>query len=178
MVTIGDVARAAGVSRSTASYALSGKRTISPAVRQKVADAVAELGLGKKASLRCKNFWALGFVYWMFGRDRAPTVEWLWQKFAKKPGVAEANIAALNAGHALAETAEVLDGFHGYELKKAHIEPGLYRAVTGAEAMAWGLAAAEGSGRVALSKPGKLVGPQVAHQVSRARRLSVTWGMP
>ena len=122
---------------------LEGYRMIKLDISQLTLDAVAEVGLGKKASLRCKNFWALGFVYWMFGRDRAPAVEWLWQKFAKKPGVAEANIAALNAGHALAETAEVLDGFHGYELEKAHIEPGLYRAVTGAEAMAWGLAAAD-----------------------------------
>ncbi len=121
---------------------LDGYRVIELDISQLTLDAVSGLGLGKKEALRCKNFWALGYVYWMFARDREPTVEWLKQKFGKLPGVAESNIAALNAGHALAETAEEHEGFHGFVLAKAEIAPGVYRAVTGAEAMAWGLAAA------------------------------------
>jgi 2-oxoglutarate/2-oxoacid ferredoxin oxidoreductase subunit alpha len=121
---------------------LDGYRVIELDISQLTLDAVSGLGLGKKEALRCKNFWALGYVYWMFARDRELTIEWLKQKFGKLPGVAESNIAALNAGHALAETAEEHEGFHGFVLAKAEIAPGVYRAVTGAEAMAWGLAAA------------------------------------
>jgi len=97
--------------------------------------------LSKKEALRCKNFWALGYVYWMFDRVRQPTVDWLKTKFAARPDIADANIAALNAGHALAETMEISDGLNGFTVLKApDIKPGLYRTVTGAEAMAWGLA--------------------------------------
>ena len=57
-------------------------------------------GLGNKEALRCKNMWTLGLALWMFDRDREPIVDWLKAKFAKAPELAEANIAALNAGHA------------------------------------------------------------------------------
>src|SRR3546814_2610975 len=56
--------------------------------------------LGNKEALRCKNMWTLGLALWMFDRERAPIVDWLKAKFAKVPELAEANIAALNAGHA------------------------------------------------------------------------------
>ena len=64
-------------------------------------------GLGNKEALRCKNMWTLGLALWMFDRDRAPIVDWLKSKFAKAPELAEANIAALNAGHAYGETVEM-----------------------------------------------------------------------
>jgi len=104
-------------------------------------EAVKPFGLGNKEALRCKNMWTLGLALWMFDRDRAPIVDWLNTKFAKKPELAQANIAALNAGHAYGETAE-LSG----PIKKVHVdalaaEPGLYRTVTGAEAISIGLVA-------------------------------------
>ena len=70
-------------------------------------DAVKPFGLGNKEALRCKNMWTLGLALWMFDRDRQPIVDWLKAKFAKAPTLAEANIAALNAGHAYGETAEL-----------------------------------------------------------------------
>ncbi|MHA1113481.1 MAG: 2-oxoacid:acceptor oxidoreductase family protein, partial [Alphaproteobacteria bacterium] len=69
--------------------------------------AVEPFGLGKKAALRGKNMWLLGLVYWMYGRDRQPVVERLKRRFAGKGAVADANIAALNAGHAFGETMEI-----------------------------------------------------------------------
>src|SRR3546814_17745247 len=63
--------------------------------------------LGNKEALRCKNMWTLGLALWMFDRERAPIVDWLKAKFAKVPELAAANIAALNAGHAYGETAEL-----------------------------------------------------------------------
>lgn len=104
-------------------------------------DAVEEFGLGKKESLRCKNMWTLGFVYWMYDRDRQPTIDWLNQKFGNQPDIAKANIAALNAGHALGETAEIPHDVHGFSIGQADIAPGEYRTVTGAEALSWGLVA-------------------------------------
>ena len=102
-------------------------------------EAVKEFGLGKKEALRCKNMWTLGFVYWMYDRDRQPTIDWLNEKFSKQPLLSKANIAALNAGHALGETAEIPHGVHGFSIGQADIAPGEYRTVTGAEALTWGL---------------------------------------
>ena len=104
-------------------------------------EAVKEFGLGKKEALRCKNMWTLGLVYWMYDRDRQVTIDWLNVKFTNLPDLAAANIAALNAGHAFGETAEIPDGVHGFSIGKADIAPGEYRTVTGAEALSWGLVA-------------------------------------
>ncbi len=103
-------------------------------------EAVKAQGLTNKEALRCKNMWTLGLVYWMYDRDRKPTQDWLRQRFAKRPELGEANVAAMNAGHAFGETAE-MPGIHGFRIAAAHIAPGLYRTVTGAEALAWGLVA-------------------------------------
>jgi 2-oxoglutarate ferredoxin oxidoreductase subunit alpha len=73
-------------------------------ISQLTLDAVKPFGLGNKEALRCKNMWTLGLALWMFDRERGPIIDWLKSKFAKKPELAEANIAALNAGHAYGET--------------------------------------------------------------------------
>ena len=116
-------------------------RVIALDISKLTLDSVKEHGLSNKEALRCKNLWTLGFIYWMFGRKRNATTEWLETKFAKRPELAAANVSALNAGHAVAETSEVLDGFQGFAIPQATISAGQYRAVTGAEAMAWGLTA-------------------------------------
>jgi len=110
-------------------------------ISQLTLDAVKPFGLGNKEALRCKNMWTLGLALWMFDRDRAPIVDWLTQKFAKAPELAEANIAALNAGHAYGETVEMGAPFKQHHIAPAPAEPGLYRTVTGAEALALGLVA-------------------------------------
>ncbi len=103
--------------------------------------AVAKFELGTKAALRSKNMWTLGLMMWLFGRDRQATIDWLRQKFAKKPEIAEANVAALNAGHAYGETAEMPSGIGCYQVPKATLDAGTYRNVTGNESLAWGLVA-------------------------------------
>jgi 2-oxoglutarate ferredoxin oxidoreductase subunit alpha len=116
-------------------------------------EAVKEFGLSSKEARRSRNLWALGLMLWMYGRDRSATVEWLNRKFAKKPEIAQANIAALNAGHAFGETAEMPSDIVGYTVAAADVEPGLYRTITGTEAMAYGLLAgarAAGLGRIVL----------------------------
>ncbi len=105
-------------------------------------EAVKPFGLGNKDGLRCKNMWALGLVYWMYGRKRADTEQWLRGKFEPTPQIAKANIAALNAGHAFGETAELPAQLPLFDVPPAKIPAGLYRAVTGTEATAWGLTVA------------------------------------
>lgn len=103
-------------------------------------EAVKEQGLGNKEALRCKNMWTLGMMLWMFSRKREPIAKWLQSKFAKKPEIANSNIAALNAGHAFGETAELSATFKRYQIGATHTDPGTYRTVTGAQALSWGLA--------------------------------------
>ncbi len=104
-------------------------------ISQLTLDAVKPFGLGNKEALRCKNMWTLGLACWMFDRPREPLIDWLKTKFAKVPVLADANVAALNAGHAYGETAEL--GGEGMATLKQHsmpaapVEPGLYRTVTG-----------------------------------------------
>ena len=114
-------------------------RVVSIDISAMTLESVKSFELSKKEALRCKNMWALGFVYWLFGRARKTTQDWLTGKFASRPDIANANIAAMNAGHAMGETAELPDGIHGFHIAPADIAPGLYRTVTGTEALAWGL---------------------------------------
>lgn len=102
-------------------------------------DALKDFELNAKEAGRCKNMWTLGLMFWLFGRERQPTIDWLKQKFAKKPQVAEANIAALNAGHIFGETAEMPSGIGVYQVPSADLAPGTYRNIDGNQALAWGL---------------------------------------
>lgn len=106
-------------------------------------EAVKPHGLSKSDAEQCKNFWALGSVLWMFGRERQPIVDWAHKKFAKKdPSVLVGNLAALDAGHAFAETAELSAEIPQFAIGEAPMEAGEYRSITGAEALSFGLAAA------------------------------------
>lgn len=102
-------------------------------------EAVKEYGLGNKDAIRCKNMWTLGLLLWMFGRKREPITKWLGDKFAKLPDVASANIAALNAGHAYGETAELSSNLKRYHIGKFDDEKGEYRTINGNQALAYGL---------------------------------------
>src|SRR5688500_8480237 len=104
-------------------------------------EAVKPFGLGNKDALRSKNMWTLGLALWMFDRDRQPIVDWLKAKFKGKPEIADANIAALNAGHAYGETAELSGPLRQITVAPVKSEPGLYRTITGAEAVSLGLVA-------------------------------------
>jgi 2-oxoglutarate ferredoxin oxidoreductase subunit alpha len=105
-------------------------------------DAVAEFGMSKSDAGRCKNFWALGVALWMFNRDTDAIADWIKTKFGKLPAVRDANLAALAAGHAYGETAELAAAVPQLGAVHASFEPGTYRGVRGSEALALGLAAA------------------------------------
>ncbi len=139
-------------------------------------ESVKPFGLGNKEALRCKNMWTLGLALWMFDRDRAPLIEWLNGKFAKSPVLAQANIAALNAGHAYGETAEL-----GGYIKQVHVNPvesspGLYRTVTGAEAVSLGLVAGAQLAGLKMFFGGYPITPASAilHHLVRLKEFGVT----
>lgn len=113
-------------------------------------ESVKEFGLGKKDAIRSKNMWTLGLILWMFDRPRKPINDWLEQKFKKIPDVAKANIAAVNAGHAFGETAEVSTNLRRYHVGKHDNKPGEYRTVNGNQALAWGLVAGSQLGDIPL----------------------------
>jgi 2-oxoglutarate/2-oxoacid ferredoxin oxidoreductase subunit alpha len=145
-------------------------------ISQMTLDAVKPFGLGNKEALRCKNMWTLGLALWMFDRDRAPIEQWLKAKFAKAPELAEANIAALNAGHAFGETAEIGGQLHQQHLDPAPAEPGLYRTVTGAEAISLGLVAGARLAGLPMFFGGYPITPASAilHHLSRLKEYGVT----
>ncbi len=105
-------------------------------------EAVKPFGLGAKDSGRCKNFWALGLILWMFDQPREPTVQWIRRRFGREASVMEANLAALNAGHAYGETAELGAVLAQHSIPPAQLASVEYRTITGAEALALGIVAA------------------------------------
>jgi len=102
--------------------------------------AVKDLGLGTKEADRCRNFFAMGLVFWLYDRSLEPTLRFILEKFARRPEVAEANRRALMAGYHYGETTEAFT--HRYAVDPARLTPGLYRNITGNQALAWGLMAA------------------------------------
>jgi 2-oxoglutarate ferredoxin oxidoreductase subunit alpha len=102
--------------------------------------ALEDLPLNAKEKERCKNFFALGLVSWIYTRPLDPTLDAIKKRFAKNPTFVEANTRVLKAGHAFGETAEMFSEHYGVEA--AEMPPGVYRSMTGNRALAWGLLAA------------------------------------
>jgi 2-oxoglutarate/2-oxoacid ferredoxin oxidoreductase subunit alpha len=120
---------------------LSRYRVIRVPIDKLNAAATKDAGLGAKDVDRCKNMFALGLVYWLYGRPIDQTLRYIEQKFGKtKPAVAMANAMALKSGYHFGETTELFT--EHYQVPKAKLAPGTYRKITGNEAVAIGMAAA------------------------------------
>jgi 2-oxoglutarate/2-oxoacid ferredoxin oxidoreductase subunit alpha len=139
-------------------------------------ESVKPFGLGNKEALRCKNMWTLGLALWMFERDRQPLVDWLKDKFKKNPVLADANIAALNAGHAYGETAELSGSVGKLHVEPVATPPGLYRTVTGAESISYGLVAGAQLAGLPLFFGGYPITPASAilHNLVKMKEFGVT----
>lgn len=103
-------------------------------------EALKDSGLGAKDIDRCKNFFALGLVYWLYGRPLDTTVKWIEDKFGKNPTLAEANKSVLKAGYFYGETCELFTS--SFQVDRAQLPPGRYRRISGNEAVSLGLIAA------------------------------------
>jgi 2-oxoglutarate/2-oxoacid ferredoxin oxidoreductase subunit alpha len=133
--------------------------------------AVKDSGVNKKEAERSKNMFALGVLSWMYSRPLEPTIAWLEKKFAKKPHLAQSNVAALKAGHAFGETAEL----SAFEVKPATLAPGHYRRITGNQALAYGLIAASVQSKLPLFLASYPITPasDVLHELSRHKNFGV-----
>lgn len=154
---------------------LDGYQVVAFDISARTMESVAAYGLGNKEALRCKNMWTLGLALWMFGRDRQPLIDWLNAKFSKNPVLADANIAALNAGHAYGETAE-MGTFAHYTVEAAPAEAGLYRTVTGAEALSLGLVVGANLAHLPLFFGSYPITPasSILHTLARLKEYGVT----
>jgi 2-oxoglutarate ferredoxin oxidoreductase subunit alpha len=152
---------------------LKGYRVVKAPITRLNREAVAAVKLSPREVDRCKNFFALGLVYWLYERPLEPTLRWIQEKFAKNPAVLEANTRSLKGGYNFGETVEELPA--QYRVPKAKIPPGRYRKITGNEATAIGLVAAAtlaGKSLVYASYP---ITPasDILHQLAEYKRFGV-----
>ncbi|HEX6271761.1 MAG TPA: 2-oxoacid:acceptor oxidoreductase subunit alpha [Polyangiaceae bacterium] len=134
---------------------------------------VKDTGLSNKEAHRCKNFWTLGLMFWIYSRPLEPTVKWVESKFGKRADLVAANIAALKAGHAYGETAEVFQ--QRYEVPPAPVEKGVYRNIGGNTATALGLIAASQQAGLPIVLGAYPITPasDVLHELSKYKHFGV-----
>jgi 2-oxoglutarate ferredoxin oxidoreductase subunit alpha len=137
------------------------------------AEACKDAGLTGRAAARTKNFYALGLVYWLYGRSMDPTLRWINEKFGSKPEVADANTRALKAGYYFGETAEIFPV--RYIVAPAKISPGRYRRISGNEALAIGLVTAAHRAGKTLFYASYPITPasDILHELSRFKAFDV-----
>lgn len=152
---------------------LAGYRVVRVPITKLTREAVAECKLSPREADRCKNFFALGLVYWMYERPLEPTLKWIRDKFGKNPQYMDANTRSLKAGYNYGETVELLPV--QYKVAKAKIAPGTYRKITGNEAIALGLVAAAKQASKTLVFSGYPITPasSVLEQLADMRRFGV-----
>jgi 2-oxoglutarate ferredoxin oxidoreductase subunit alpha len=136
-------------------------------------NAVADLGLSIKIADRCKNFFAMGLIFWLYGRDVQPTLRFIDEKFAAKQEIAEANRRALQAGWNYGETTEGIATT--YQVPAAQLPPGKYCNIMGNEALVWGLiTAAQLSGKqLFLGSYPITPASDILHELSRFKHFGV-----
>ncbi len=134
-------------------------------------ETLKDLDISLKDADRCKNFFALGLMYWLYHRPMEPTERWLGKRFTGN--VFEANLRTLRAGHAFGETTELLPV--SFIVPKAKIQPGVYRNITGNTALAWGIVAAGQQMRKGVFLGAYPITPatEVLHEVARFRHFGV-----
>ena len=119
---------------------LNSYRTYRVPITRLTLEALKEEPIGHREKLRCKNFFALGMISWLFSRPLDPIISFLNKRFASKPEILGANLKALKAGYNICDTMEIFP-VH-YQIPPARLEPGKYRNINGALATAYGLVVA------------------------------------
>ncbi|GAB3961014.1 2-oxoacid:acceptor oxidoreductase subunit alpha [Actinoallomurus acanthiterrae] len=135
--------------------------------------ALEDFDISKKDAERAKNMFALGLLSWLYHRPTEATVRFLEVKFAKKPEIMKANIAAFQAGWSYGETTEAFSV--SYEVKPATLPPGLYRNISGNMALAYGLIAASVRSGLPLFLGSYPITPasDILHELSKHKRFGV-----
>jgi 2-oxoglutarate ferredoxin oxidoreductase subunit alpha len=148
-------------------------RVIEVPITKLTLNALQGVGLTQKEMVRCKNFFALGLMYWMYSRVMEPTEKWIQEKFVQEPKIAEANLKALKAGYYYGDTTEAF--VSRFEVKPARLKPGLYRNITGNEATALGLVAASHKAGIPLYYASYPITPasDILHNLSMYKNFGV-----
>ncbi|WP_030925032.1 2-oxoacid:acceptor oxidoreductase subunit alpha [Streptosporangium amethystogenes] len=135
--------------------------------------ALEGFALSKKDAERSKNMFALGLLSWLYHRPTEATIQFLETKFAKKPDIAKANIAAFQAGWNYGETTESFSV--SYEVKPAKLAPGVYRNISGNQALAYGLIAASVQSKLPLFLGSYPITPasDILHELSKHKRFGI-----
>jgi 2-oxoglutarate ferredoxin oxidoreductase subunit alpha len=169
----GDLHKAGYAKSPLEDGSLKGYRVLSVAITSLNRAAVADLKLSTREADRCRNFFALGLVYWLYERSLEPTLNWIKAKFGKNASVLEANSRALKAGYNYGETTETMP-VH-YRVAPASIKPGRYRKITGNEALALGLVAASQTSGLPLFYAGYPITPasDILHALAELKRFGV-----
>ena len=136
-------------------------------------EALKEFDVTKKEAERAKNMFALGLLLWLYHRPTEGTIEFLEKKFASKPEIMKANIAAFQAGWSYGETTEEFSV--QYEVKPAAMQPGTYRNITGNLALAYGLITASHQSGLRLFLGSYPITPasDILHELSKHKRFGV-----
>ncbi|MEM7350013.1 MAG: 2-oxoacid:acceptor oxidoreductase subunit alpha [Acidobacteriota bacterium] len=154
--------------------ALDGYRVFRVELTKLTRAALDELEIDNRSRDRCKNFFALGMIYWMFSRPLDNSIEWLNKKFATKPLIAEANIKALKAGW---NYCDITGTFQTrYDVEPAELAPGTYRNINGNSALALGLVAASRRSGLPLFLGSYPITPAstVLHELARYKQYGVS----
>ncbi|MCP4080840.1 MAG: 2-oxoacid:acceptor oxidoreductase subunit alpha [Pirellulaceae bacterium] len=152
---------------------IEGYRVILVPMTAMTRNAVAELELSTKIADRCKNFFAMGLVFWLYGRDVEPTLRFIEAKFAGKEKIIQANRLSLKSGWNYGETTE--DFASTYQVGEANLQAGTYRNIMGNQALAWGLIAASQLSEKPLFLGSYPITPasDVLHELSKFKNFGV-----
>ena len=147
---------------------------IAAPISQMVKDCLADSGMDNKSMLKCRNMFALGLVCWLFNRDLTIAENFLREKFAKKPAIAEANIKVIHAGYDYGHNTHSSVA-HTYRIESKTVNPGKYMDITGNKATAYGfIAAAEKAGlKLFLGSYPITPATDLLHEFSKHKSLGV-----
>jgi len=136
-------------------------------------EALKEITMGMKEKDRAKNMFVLGFLYFMYNRDMKMTMDFLKDKFGKKPEIFESNVKALQAGYNYGDTTETFTTT--YKVEKAKMDPGVYRSIMGNQALAYGLIAASQKSGLPLFLGSYPITPasDILHELARYKSFGV-----
>lgn len=136
-------------------------------------EALKDITMGVKEKDRAKNMFVLGFLYWMYNRSMENTLQFIREKFGKKPEIMESNIRVLQAGYNFGDTTETFTT--RYRVEKARMEPGTYRSIMGNQALSYGLIAASQKSGLSLFLGSYPITPasDVLHELSRHKAFGV-----
>lgn len=149
-------------------------QVFSVALTTQTRTALDGMDLDNRSRDRCKNFYALGMIYWLFSRPMESSVNWLQKKFASRPAIAEANVKAMKAGWNFCDITELFQV--RFEVEPAPREPGTYRNINGNSALAIGLVAASRRSGLPLYLGSYPITPAstVLHELARYKHYGVT----